>query len=153
MDRVNRRRSVLRWLAIALFLLSAGTAPAQKPETEKLRFPAVISRYDLATRDELLYAYWVSPFVEDNDVSKWSWITELVNQVGTGAGGYIDANRIADAIHHGLPIEGQKPLAKLDRLVGDCAKVLGVCGRRSWSATIPKPGRISSRWTRRTSWS
>ena len=76
--------------------------------------------------NELLYAYWVSPFVEDNDVSKWSWIGDLVNQVGTWAGGYIDANRIADAIHNGLPIEGQKPLAKLENLVGDCAKVLGV---------------------------
>jgi hypothetical protein len=127
MDRVNRRTTEFRWPAIALFVVfSAGTALAQKLETEKPRFPAVISRYDLATRDELLYAYWVSPFVEDNDVSKWSWITDLVYQVGTWAGGYIDANRIADAIHHGLPIEGQKPLTKLDSLVGDCAKVLGV---------------------------
>lgn len=114
----------VRALVVLLALASGSSGADDKPPGP--RFPARVSRYDLATQDELLYAHWVSPFVQGDDVSKWSWISDLVNQVGTWSGGALDANRIADAIHNGLPIDGQKPLARLDALVKECARVLGV---------------------------
>jgi len=90
------------------------------------RFPAHVSRFDLATRDELLYAHWISPFVSSSDVRQWTWIKELVNQTGKWVGTAVDFGKIADAIQQGLSIEGQPALSKLDDLVQDCAQRLGV---------------------------
>src|SRR5262249_42120397 len=45
---------------------------------------------------------------------------------GKWVGSVVDAGKIADAIRHGLSVEGQSPLHKLDELVQECARILDV---------------------------
>jgi hypothetical protein len=125
-DMPGSVRSVLAVVCLACSLLGGRSIFAEEP-TEKVRqFPQQVSRFDLATRDELLYTHWVSPFVQSDDVTQWSWVTDLINSTGKWVGAFIDANKISDAIHRGLAIDGQPPLAKLDELVADCAQILDV---------------------------
>ena len=117
---------VLSTLCLVCGLLSGREAAADDPAERIRQFPQQVSRFDLATRDELLYAHWVSPFVQSDGVSQWSWVSDLINSTGKWVAAYIDAHKISDAIHRGLAIDGQPPLAKLDELVADCARILNV---------------------------
>lgn len=88
----------------------AETALEEQPEISvperTLRYPASVSRYDIATRDELLYAYWIGPVVQNQDVRKWTWIKQLVNHTGKWVGAAIDAEKLAMTIQRGCPSRG-----------------------------------------------
>lgn len=86
--------------------------------------PSQVSRYDLATREDLLFAHQVGPFLV-GDVGEWPILAGLRAQLGVWADPYLDARRIAELITASMPLEGQ-PLTRLEDLVGDCARTLGV---------------------------
>lgn len=129
-QRLLRRRKFIA--ACVLLMLGCNSNTSGRAEqvaaqdTAANRKTANISRFDLSTRDELLYAHWVSPFVKSDDVRQWTWINALINESGKWVSAAVDSSKIASAIQEGLSIEGQQPLAKLDRLVEDCAQTLGV---------------------------
>lgn len=110
----------------AVATLPESQADSQASPKNELRFPSHVSRFDIATRDELLYAHWIEPFVKSDDVSKWTWIPDFVNTVGKWVSAYVDANRIAAAIHEGMSIDGQQAFSKLDDLVEECSRILDV---------------------------
>ncbi|HUQ68720.1 MAG TPA: M48 family metallopeptidase [Planctomycetaceae bacterium] len=85
-----------------------------------------MSRFDLATRDDLLYGYWLRPLVSTDDAAAWKWPKEFVDQAGKWAAAYVDGRKILEAALDGCPIDGQQALAPLDQVVSDCAKVLSV---------------------------
>lgn len=110
----------------AVAWIGVGASLSLADDAKSIRFPAEITRFDLATRDDLLYAHWLAPLVQDDDASAWKWPREFVNQVGKWSAAYVDGPRILQATLQGCPIEGQEALGPLDQLVMECADRLGV---------------------------
>ncbi len=106
-------------LMIAL-CYQAGDLPAAGPDLPQGR----VTRFDIATRGDLLFAYMVSPLIR-GDVTDWTILGGLPGKVGDWVTRYADAQNIANIITSAFSIEGQ-PLARLDRLVAECAGTLGV---------------------------
>jgi Zn-dependent protease with chaperone function len=110
------------WLCgILLVVVSEGSLLAAEP-----RYPHSLSRYDLSTRDELLYSHWLTPLIRDSSSSQWEWPRQFVKTVGGWAGAYVDGPKIMAATMEGCPVKGQPALQPIHDLVGDCARVLGV---------------------------
>lgn len=118
-------RSLTVGLAIwGLSLVGLGTT-CQAVGAEP-RYPVQVNRYDLSTRQELLYSHWLRPLIPNNDSAKWDWPGEFVATLGTWAEGLLDGQKILEATHLGCPVDGQPALTPVDRLVADCAKILGI---------------------------
>src|SRR6478672_2200706 len=110
-------------LAIAVTATLVGTAVLGQAEAPRSA-PGRVTRYDFATRDDLLFAHLVAPLLQ-GDVPDWPLLKGLADQLGAWINPFLDARRIADVITTAMPLEGQ-PLTRLDRLVADCARTLGV---------------------------
>jgi Zn-dependent protease with chaperone function len=111
----------LACLAVWQVVAAQSVLPAAEP-----RYPQHVSRFDLATRDELLYAYWLRPLIGAEDPAAWTWPQEFVSQVGNWAAAYVDGQKVLAAAIDGCPVDGQPALAPLDRVVTDCARILDV---------------------------
>ncbi len=98
----------------------AGDLRAAEPDRPAGR----VTRYDIATRGDLLFAYMVSPWIK-GDVPDWPILGDLSGQVGDWITRYVDAQNITNVITNAFPIEGQ-PFEPLDRAVAECASTLGV---------------------------
>lgn len=131
--------TVSRWtLPGVLLLLLSWPADAQSDEPEHPRIrPPQVSRYDLATRDELLYARLIEDLVLGDDPGQWAILKGVTDHLGEWIGKYLDATKIANAITSGMPIEGQVPLRDLDATVDECAQILGVRKPRVYVRNSP----------------
>lgn len=109
-----------------VLLLVTFTTGADRTAPHNSRYPKCVTRYDLATRDELRYARWLRPLIAEKDSSKWMWPKDFVKAVGTWATSFADSRRILEATLDGCPVDGQPALTPLDRVVDDCATILGV---------------------------
>ncbi|MBI1349298.1 hypothetical protein GC163_23770 [bacterium] len=90
------------------------------------RYPVRVSKYDLATRESLLYSHWLTPLIVSETPQTWAWPQEFVNQTGRWAAAYVDGPKILQAALNGCPIAGQPALAPLEQLVQECCEILGV---------------------------
>jgi Zn-dependent protease with chaperone function len=90
----------------------------------KLVNPGHISKFDLATPDDLLFSYLLAPLFESTDARQWGIMKDLRSQVGGWVDDSLAIQKIADTISSAMPLEGQPPLRQLDQIVSDCAKIL-----------------------------
>ncbi len=114
------RRVALAATAVMLAAAISSVAAEEPPEPR-------VSRYDIATRGDLLLSQLLSPSML-GDVAEWSKaaLGGLPGQVGDWVSKFLDANAMAGVITEAFPIEGQPALKSLDGLVANCARVLGV---------------------------
>ena len=85
-----------------------------------------VTRFDLATREDLRFARQLRVLFPGDRVQDWPILEDLVKQVGDYAAKYLDAQTIAHAISTGMSLEGQPPLRRLKELVDSCAATLGM---------------------------
>ncbi|MBI1348031.1 M48 family metalloprotease, partial [bacterium] len=90
------------------------------------RYPVRVTKYDLATRESLLYGHWLTPLVAADTPQTWAWPQEFVNQTGQWVAAYVDGPKILQAALNGCPIDGQPALAPLEQLVQECCQILQV---------------------------
>jgi Zn-dependent protease with chaperone function len=106
-----------------------GDRPASslpQPQVVKRPQPGVVSRFDIATEDDLLMAMMLRhAFVGDN-VRDWPILGDLAAQVGDWINDFLDAQKIAEFITDGFPASGQLALEPLHELVADCAETMGM---------------------------
>jgi Zn-dependent protease with chaperone function len=100
-----------------------------RSEEREFKIPAHLSKYDLATPDDLVFSYMLAPLFESSDASQWSILRDLRSQVGGWVDDVLASNKIAGTISSAMPIEGQPPLQQLDHIVADCAKILHLDGK------------------------
>lgn len=91
-----------------------------------LLFPVTITAYDVATRRELFYRRHIAPTIAGNSVGDWTVLQGVQEQLGTWIGPYVDAVKISTTISEAFPIGNQAATRRLDELVQDCARVLGL---------------------------
>jgi Zn-dependent protease with chaperone function len=84
-----------------------------------------VTRYDLATRSDLLLSHLVAPAMR-GEVSEWTVLSGLTKQLGDWVGRFFEAQDLANIITQAFPVEGQPALKPVETLVGDCARTLGV---------------------------
>ena len=116
----RRARSVA--VTLASFLAWAtGPALADGPPAAR------VTRYDIATRGDLVLQRLVAPAL-DGDVADWSksLLGGLAAQVGDWVTRHLDARALAGVITEAFPVDGQPALAAVDRLVAECARALDV---------------------------
>jgi Zn-dependent protease with chaperone function len=123
---VTRNRSIrsLWLLALAVPLVHpAGTLHADDPDRPASR----ITRYDIATRDDLLLSHLVAPTMA-GDIERWSkqLLGGMPGQVGGWVTQFLDATAMANVITEAFPIEGQPGFRPVDEVVAECARILGV---------------------------
>lgn len=111
-------------------ILAAGMtifAPAMLDAGDPERPAGRVTRYDIATRDDLLLSHLIAPTMV-GDIEQWSkrLLDGLPGQVGDWVSQFIDAAKMASVITEAFPVEGQPALEPVDDLVADCARTLGV---------------------------
>lgn len=85
-----------------------------------------VSRFEIATREELALRRSVDPLFVGDNAEEWPIVGQWLSALNTELGSVIDGSQIASAINTGLPIKGQ-PIGKdIDTLVQECATRLGV---------------------------
>jgi Zn-dependent protease with chaperone function len=111
----NQSRTVFFVLAslASASCIRAGDAPSER-----------VTRFDLATREDLLFARLLEPLLRGSNPTQWSLVNDLSPQVGEWAQQFVDARQIAGVITEAFPIEGQPPFRPLDELVSECARIL-----------------------------
>ena len=113
-------------ILVVLVTLLALSSPLYAEESATRRYPTYVTPFDLATRDDLLFGRLVEKLVVGDDPAEWGILSGVAERLGTWLSDYISAQRIADVITSGMPIEGQPPIRPLDDMVADCARVLHV---------------------------
>jgi Zn-dependent protease with chaperone function len=101
-----------------------------------LRYPAFVSYYDLASHRDLYYMHLLSPLTTGDDLAEWSLLREARKALKGVVGNALDAQTIIATISTAMPIEGTKPLAPIDNVVAECARIL----------KMPKPAVFVRNW-------
>ena len=83
-----------------------------------------VTRYDLATRDDVRFERQLGVMFPGDRVREWPILGDLVRQVGEYAAEALDARTIAHVISTGMSLEGQPPLRPVKELVESCAATL-----------------------------
>lgn len=107
--------------ALMAVVLGPRNLPADSPESTVGR----VTRYDIATRDDLLFDYLIQDLMV-GDVASLPILSNLAKSVGDWINQFVDANRIAGIITEAMPIDGQESLKSVDDLVVECAQTLGL---------------------------
>jgi len=113
------RTSALVFATLAVLLAAAPAGPTPGPP------PGPITRYDIATRDDLLFGHLLAPLME-GDVADWPIMGGIGKQLGEWVDRFVDAQQIANIINEAFPVEGQPALRPLEAEVEHCARILGV---------------------------
>ena len=86
-----------------------------------------ITKYDLATRDDLLFSRLVTPAMS-GETSQWS--KQLLGGMPAQFGDWIyqlfDASTLANIVTETFSVEGQQALMPVQTLVSECARTLNV---------------------------
>lgn len=123
---------VYRILVVAT-LLSGGVAvaaestppqPSESAAKQPVRYPAFVNRYDLTTERDLLYSHLLAPLVGGDELKNWTLLTEATKHFKKTISNFFDATVIASTITTSMPVEGNKPLGRIDAMVADCTKIL-----------------------------
>ncbi len=109
-------------LALTTFAVIAATAIA---EPSPVSTPGSPTRYEIATREDLLFAHLLAPLVK-GDVPNWPILDGIGKQVGGWFDQFVGAQQIANIITEAFPVEGQPALRPIDVEVERCARTLGV---------------------------
>jgi hypothetical protein len=110
--------------ALALAALAALLADATAGPSPDFS-GAKVTRYEIATRDDLLFAHLLAPLMK-GEVPDWILLGDLSKQLGGWVDQYVSARQVAGLIAEAFPVEGQAALGPLERVVGECADTLGV---------------------------
>lgn len=122
---------------VFLLWFSQGAEPTQSPiiddssslmptETSALVDPGFVSKYDLATNDDLFYGHLLRPHFEGEYVHRWQLVDDL-HQLGKAClVEYNDSLLIANEIAGSYPIEGQPATEPIQVLVRECADILNM---------------------------
>ncbi len=113
------RTSPLILTTFAILTATGLAGPTSEPK------PQLITPYDLATRDDLLFAHLLAPLTK-GDVADWAILGGLGKQLGSWVDQFISAQQVANIITEAFPVEGQPALRPLEQLVEECAGTLGV---------------------------
>jgi Zn-dependent protease with chaperone function len=113
-------------LVVATFAPLAATVPAQQVPDPT---PGLITSYDIATRDDLLFGHLLAPLMM-GDVTEWPILSGLGKQLGDWIDGFVGAQKIANIITEAFPIEGRPALRPLAAEVEHCARILGLARPR-----------------------
>jgi Zn-dependent protease with chaperone function len=107
---------------------AAPSVPDDAPVQCKLlrRATGYVSRYDLATREELLLDRPVRQLFASDNVEQWPVVGELAGQFGDLVTQSMDAHFIAKAITSGMPLAGQDATQPISDIVDDCARCMGM---------------------------
>ena len=115
----NLRTSALVLTTFAVLAATVRGAPA--PD----RPPEAPTRYEIATRDDLLFARLLAPLVR-GDPTDWPILGGIGKQVGEWFDQFVGAQQIANIITEAFPVEGQPALRPIEVEVERCARTLGV---------------------------
>jgi hypothetical protein len=132
------RSSCKRWLFLLVVPLLHPVATLQAGDPD--RPAASITRYDIATPEDLLLAHLVAPSMV-GDIQQW-WnqlLGGLPDQVGDWVKQFIDATAMANTITQAFPVEGQPALRPVDEVVADCARTLSVDKPDVYARNYPRP--------------
>lgn len=117
-------------LLLILLCAPCFSEDAASPQDQKspppLRYPKAVTRFDLATPDDLRFSYFLEALLLGDVPGNWGLLQEIPSQVGTWVNQFLDASKIASIITSGMQVEGQSPVQAIDVLVEDCAKLLNV---------------------------
>lgn len=117
----------LWWAVCSIVAVNVSTGAARADgQAEQFRAPAGLTKYDFATRDDLLYGRMLESLIPGDRPSEWPLLDDVAGQVGAWVNDYLEAGRIAQTITSGMPIAGTAPLRDIDRLVTECAEILDV---------------------------
>ena len=135
---IPTRRRIPRTSALAstTFALLAATALAG-PAPEGT--PAAITTYDVATRDDLLFAHLLSPLMV-GDVPDWPILSDLGEQIGDWVDQFVGEPQVANFITQAFPVEGQPALRPLDRVVEMRRGPGALQARRAHPQFVPDAG-------------
>ena len=62
------------------------------------RYSSHVSKYDLATPDDLLFTYMLSPLVEPQPADRWTILKDLRSQVGDWVDDALASKKIAGSL-------------------------------------------------------
>jgi len=122
MAPIRRRIPRTSALVLTTFAVLAATVRAGPNPDRTTESP---SPYEIATRDDLLFAHLLAPLMK-GDVPEWPILGGLGKQLGGWVDRFVDAQQIANIITEAFPVEGQPALRPLDSEVERCARTLGV---------------------------
>jgi len=114
---IRNTPSGVPWLVAVTIAALSPTAPLLAGEPAQPQpVPGVggaVTPYDIATRDDLLFARLVAPLVK-GDVPDWLILGGLGKQVGSWVDQFVSAHQVANVITEAFPVEGQPALRSLD---------------------------------------
>jgi Zn-dependent protease with chaperone function len=90
-----------------------------------VRVPGSPTRYEIATRDDLLFEHMLAPLMK-GDVPDWLILGGIGKQLGGWFDQFVGAQQITNIITEAFPVEGQPALRPIDAEVERCAQTLGV---------------------------
>ncbi len=122
-----RTRSISGICATSLFGLGLLSVAAPLTASQSSQATGRITKYDIATRDDLLFSRLVAP-VMSGEISDWSkqLLGGMPAQFGDWISQFIDATALANIVTETFPVEGQPALKPVDKLVDECARTLEV---------------------------
>ena len=129
-----RARFASRWAAVTLTL--AVLAPARPGAAGPARAGGRVSRFDVATRGDLLLGHLVGPSLR-GEVAEWTILGGLAGRLGDWAARFFDAQALSNLINEAFPVEGQPALGPVDGLVAECAGTLGLEKPAVWVRNSP----------------
>jgi Zn-dependent protease with chaperone function len=125
----SRRQRFLPLVFVAFCVSVENSAEAQSPApVEKsrtqiaIRYPKYVGEFDLRTNQDLYYSHVLLPAIKGDEIKDWPLLSEAKKTIGD----FLDAEKIVGEILTSMPVGGNKPLAKIELLVDDCAKILGM---------------------------
>jgi Zn-dependent protease with chaperone function len=120
----QRIRGIPRRLVFTMGFLSLTIS---LPASEPGKIEGRITRFDIATKDDLLFSRLVGP-VMAGDTAEWSkrLLGGMPAQVGDWVNQFTDARTLASIVIEAFPVEGQDALKPIDTLVTECARTLEV---------------------------
>ncbi len=121
-------------LGLGLLSLAAPLTASQSSQATSR-----ITRYDIATPDDLLFSRLVAP-VMSGEISQWSkqLLGGMPAQFGDWISQFIDATHLANIVTETFPVEGQPALKLVDKLVDECARTLEVDKPAVYVRNIPQ---------------
>jgi hypothetical protein len=82
-----------------------GTDSGSPKKVRTYKYPPNVTRFDIATRQDLFYARMVQPLIEGDDTSRWELLAQAKKAFKGTIGDVFDASIIAETITPSMPIE------------------------------------------------
>ncbi|MEM7452985.1 MAG: M48 family metalloprotease [Planctomycetota bacterium] len=115
-------------VAATLTITEAVSGETVSPRTDRPVYvtPGYLSRYDIASDDDLYYQHLLGPFVEGDSIENWVVVGDLHRLARRTLVEYHDSATIAQQIAGAYPIEGQQATEPIEEIVHRCAEILDI---------------------------